>query len=156
MLLAAASIRSFIDKKPYIFLLYSLLALPSLLLVEYGSLAVMFALLGFLVRKVDVEEKTQIIGFAAIVSYAVTLDLTFALNTLQEYGVAAIVFAAVYVTAQCSVKPSVALQKNPALVKSICFLTRYMYGYYILHILLLKALSIWLYPPEEIFVLRFF
>lgn len=148
------TIRDSIEKQPLTLLLYAFLALPSLFLLEYGSLGLMFATLGFLVRRNAFPEALKITGFIAIVSYVLIADLLFSFSEIQEYCVVGIVFAAVYYMAQSTFKPWTALR--PELVKPICFLTRNTYYYYVIHLLLLKVIGAMIYPPKEFFVLQFF
>ena len=153
ILLVVPTIRNAIEKQPLTVLVYAFIALPSFLAIEYGSLGLMFAMLGYLVRKAIYEEAVYITGFVAIVCYAVMSNMTFPFTNLQEYCVTGIVFAVVYYMAQRTLKP---WALKPALVKPVCLLTRNSYYFYIIHVLLLKMLGTLILPPKAFFVLKFF
>jgi hypothetical protein len=141
-------IRRISEEQPLTLFVYSIIFLPSLVILEYGSLGIMFGLLGFLIRKNTQPQTTKIVMFGTILFYATIENLTFNFSEVRAYLTTAIIFITVYGLTHISFEKT---QKMPAF---ICALTRNSLLYYVLHSLFLLALGALKTPSAAYFVFK--
>jgi hypothetical protein len=141
-------IRRISEEQPLTLFVYCIIFLPSLVIIEYGSLGVMFGLLGFLIRKKNRPQTTKIITLGTILFYILVENFTFNFPEMKAYLAAAIIMITVYSLTHISFEKT---RKMPAF---ICALTRNSLLYYVLHSLFLLALGALITPPTAYFVFK--
>lgn len=127
-----------------------LLAIPTYPLVEYGTLALIVAIFGYLVRHKDNPKVTPnvIYGFTAftILSYAVIQQLTFGFDTIQTVAVIVGMIPLCFYLIRMTPREYPELtQAMPAPVSGVIKLMgRRTFEFYVIHLVIFKLLSVYL------------
>lgn len=143
-------VRKLADHRPFeLFLLLLLLVLPSMLIVEYGSQGLLFALIGYWVRKKHNDVPTRLSALLTLLVYAGLQNLIFDYNLFWQIGVllgVAIALSAMLVFEKREWRFA---QQYKWFGYGACLVARYSLYYYVLHYALLELVGAALYPAES-------
>lgn len=141
-------IRRIAEEQPLTLFVYCIIFLPTFVITEYGSLGVIFGLLGFLVFKKNNPKTITTLFFLSIIIYATVENITFNFSDSQSYATIGIISVTLYGLSRFR------LSVQPKLPAILCLVTRNSLLYYVVHIVLLIGIGAWLHPPAAYFVFK--
>lgn len=143
-------LRNMADRRPVeIFLVLLLFLLPSMFVVEYGSQGLMFALIGYWVRRKHSDTATRLVALLTLLVYVGLQNLVFGYNILWQIIVLLGVAYALATMLTFEQREWHFANKYKWFGFGACLVARYSLYYYVLHYAMLELVATRFYPPDS-------
>lgn len=154
MLLLPYVRRNLTEKSLQIQIILLFVLLPTMMLFEYGSQGLLFAVVGYLVRIKQWRWETRATAIVAYLLFCTLQNTSFEYSSAWQCFVIIGTAIVVYHLMRIEKKEWGFAIKNPLFGFIACYLSRNSLHYYFIHFVVIQLLGAWINPPAAYFVFK--